>query len=55
MKQFDCRLTDFFSSSYKGKTYYFCSDSHKEIFQKHTDVFERFLAEDAAAKSKSNT
>jgi len=24
------------------------------MFQKHTDVFERFLAEDAAAKSKSN-
>jgi len=43
------------SSSYKGKTYYFCSDNHKEMFQKHTDVFERFLAEDAAAKSKSDS
>jgi putative intracellular protease/amidase/YHS domain-containing protein len=42
------------SSSYKGKTYYFCSDNHKEMFQKHSDVFERFLAEDTAAKSKSN-
>jgi putative intracellular protease/amidase/YHS domain-containing protein len=42
------------SSNYKGKTYYFCSVSHQEMFQKHTDVFERFLAEDAAAKSKSS-
>ena len=41
------------SSSYKGKTYYFCSNDHKEKFQKHTDVFDRFLAEDAATKSKS--
>ena len=42
------------SSSYKGKTYYFCSDAHKEMFEKHTDVFDRFLAEDAAARAKSN-
>jgi putative intracellular protease/amidase/YHS domain-containing protein len=43
------------SSSYKGKTYYFCSKDHEEMFQKHTDVFDRFLAEDAAAKSKSDS
>ena len=42
------------SSSYKGKTYHFCSKDHKEMFEKHTDVFDRFLAEDVAAKSKSN-
>jgi YHS domain-containing protein len=41
------------SSSYKGKTYYFCSKSHKETFEKHTDVFAHFLAEDAAAKSNA--
>ena len=37
-------------SSYKGKNYYFCSTSHKEVFDEHTDVFDRFLAEDLAAK-----
>jgi putative intracellular protease/amidase/YHS domain-containing protein len=37
-------------SSYKGKNYYFCSTSHEEVFDKHTDVFDRFLAEDLAAK-----
>jgi putative intracellular protease/amidase/YHS domain-containing protein len=39
------------SSSYRGKTYYFCSKDHKEKFQKHTDVFDRFLAEDVGHKS----
>ena len=37
-------------SSYKGKNYYFCSTSHKEAFDKHNDIFDRFLAEDLAAK-----
>jgi len=37
------------SSNYKGNTYYFCSTDHKDMFQKHTDVFDRFLAEDAVA------
>ena len=35
-------------SDYKGKTYFFCMPSEKEFFEKHLDVFERFLAEDAA-------
>lgn len=33
-------------SSHKGKTYYFCATSEKEFFDKHTDVFDRFLDED---------
>lgn len=37
------------STDYKGKTFYFCSKDHKEIFDKHTDVYDRFLAEDLAA------
>jgi len=41
-------------SSHKGKNYYFCSTSHKELFDKHTDVFDRFLAEDAALAAKQN-
>ena len=41
------------SSTYKVKTYYFCSNDHKLMFQKHTDVFDRFVAEDTAARSKS--
>jgi len=43
------------TSSYKGKNYYFCSVSDKELFDKHTDVFDRFLAEDLAGRSKSRT
>ena len=35
------------STNYKGKTFYFCSKDDKETFDKHTDVFDRFLAEDA--------
>ena len=42
------------ASSYKGTTYYFCSREHKELFEKHTDVFDRFVAEDAGAKSRSS-
>lgn len=42
------------SANYKGKTYYFCMEGHKSLFEKHTDVFDRLLAEDAAAGSKLN-
>jgi len=41
-------------TSYRGKTYYFCMESHKTLFEKHTDIFGRFLAEDAAAGSRLN-
>jgi len=41
-------------SSHKGKTYYFCSTADKELFDKHTDIFDRFLAEDLAVKPQSN-
>jgi putative intracellular protease/amidase/YHS domain-containing protein len=34
------------STNYKGKTFYFCSKDHKETFGKHTDVYDRFVAED---------
>jgi putative intracellular protease/amidase/YHS domain-containing protein len=40
-------------SDYNGKTYYFCADGEKEFFEKHLDVFERFLAEDAALRTGS--
>jgi len=43
------------SSKYRGKTYYFCMEDHKNLFEKHTDIFDRFLAEDLAAGSKSNS
>lgn len=36
------------TSVFKGKTYAFCSVGEKEYFDKHLDVAERFLAEDAA-------
>ena len=39
------------STSYKGKTFYFCSKNCKETFDKHTDVYERFSAEDAQQKN----
>ena len=35
-------------TTYKGKTYYFCAPGEKDFFDKHLDVFDRFLAEDAA-------
>ena len=41
-------------ATYKGKTYYFCSEGEREVFEKHSDVFDRFLAEDAARKSGSS-
>lgn len=43
------------TSVFKGKTYAFCAVSEKEYFDKHLDVAERFLAEDAemaATKSR---
>jgi len=42
------------SSSYKGKTYFFCSKGCKETFEKHTDVFDHFVAEDAAVRRKAS-
>jgi len=39
---------------YKGKTYYFCAQGEKEFFEKHTDVFDRFLAEDVALSTPAN-
>jgi len=42
------------SARYKGKPYYFCMESHKTLFETHTDIFGRFLAEDAAAGSRFN-
>jgi putative intracellular protease/amidase/YHS domain-containing protein len=40
-------------TSYKGKDYYFCAFGEKEFFETHLDVFERFLAEDAALRAGS--
>jgi putative intracellular protease/amidase/YHS domain-containing protein len=37
------------TAQYKGKTLYFCMQEHKVMFEKHTDVFDRFVAEDAKA------
>jgi len=39
-------------SVYRGRTYYFCAVSEKEFFDKHSDVFARFLMEDAANSAK---
>lgn len=39
------------STNYKGKTFYFCSKGCKETFDKHTDLYDRFLAEDAQRKN----
>jgi len=41
-------------TAYKGKPYYFCSQSEKDFFEKHSDVFDRFLAEDAALSTSAN-
>ncbi len=38
-------------SEYRGKTYYFCSGDEKEFFDRHPQVVDRFLAEDAAAEA----
>ena len=42
-----------FNTSYKGKTYYFCAKGEKEYFEKHTEIFDRFLAEDAALVTRA--
>jgi putative intracellular protease/amidase/YHS domain-containing protein len=42
-------------SNHKGKNYYFCSTSDKELFDKNTGIFDRFLAEDAAHSSHPNS
>lgn len=34
-------------SAYAGKNYYFCHESEKEFFDKHLEVVDRFLKEDA--------
>lgn len=39
-------------SDYKDKTFYFCSKDEKDFFEKHTDIFEKFLAEDRARSPK---
>jgi transcriptional regulator GlxA family with amidase domain/YHS domain-containing protein len=36
-------------STYAGKNYYFCHESEKEFFDKHLEVVDRFLKEDASA------
>jgi len=41
-------------TAYNGKPYYFCSQSEKDFFEKHSDVFDRFLAEDAALSTSAN-
>jgi len=41
-------------TTYKSRTYYFCMESHMALFEKHTDIFDRFLEEDAAAGSTLN-
>jgi putative intracellular protease/amidase/YHS domain-containing protein len=39
-------------SSHNGKTYYFCSDAEKDVFDKHPEVIDRFLAEDLKQTGK---
>lgn len=38
-------------SEFRGKTYYFCSTGEKEFFDRHPEVMDRFLAEDAAVRT----
>jgi YHS domain-containing protein len=40
------------STNYDGKTFYFCSKNCQEVFEKHTDVYDRFLAEDSGVRPK---
>jgi len=35
------------NTNYNGKTFYFCMKDRNEIFEKHTDAYERLVAEDA--------
>jgi len=39
---------------HNGKTYYFCGQGEKEFFEKHTEVFDRLLAEDVGTATRSN-
>jgi transcriptional regulator GlxA family with amidase domain/YHS domain-containing protein len=41
-------------TSYEGKTYYFCAQGEKDFFEKHTDVFDRFAAEDKVITARPN-
>ncbi len=41
-------------SSHNGKNYYFCSASDKALFDRHPEIIDRFLAEDAAVTTKTN-
>ena len=40
-------------SSHKGKSYYFCSAGDKATFDRHPEIIDRFLAEDAVVTAKS--
>ena len=37
---------------YKGKDFFFCSQGEKEFFDRHLDVYDKFVAEDAMRASK---
>ena len=39
-------------SSHNGKTYYFCSAAEKDVFDKHPEVMDHFLAEDLKQTGK---
>lgn len=36
------------AETHRGTTYFFCSNGCRELFRQHTDVLDRFVAEDAA-------
>jgi putative intracellular protease/amidase/YHS domain-containing protein len=38
------------STSYRNTTFYFCMKEHKELFDKHTNVYDRFVAEDTQSE-----
>lgn len=40
-------------SSHNGKNYYFCSAYDKDVFDRHAEIIDRFLAEDASITNKS--
>ena len=37
---------------YKGKDFFFCSQGEKDFFDRHLDVYDKFVAEDAMRASK---
>ena len=37
---------------HKGKNFYFCSQGEKEFFDRHLDVYDKFISEDAMRASK---